>query len=601
MSFYDKIKDQVSELRSHYSYPNDGIAFGHFILRECFNKIIGFDYDGIDYDSFIKEHLVDSSNDLGNDVIFTNQKNNEIIVFQFKYTNTQLLNIAEIKKNKKFIDWILGINAEELTPNSKLKKIIEEEIKPILSEENIDNNNFYITFYYIDNKFEGSIKDDIYGLYSNYRDKNINFQIKYYNYIELEQLYDDVKIPTNEVMLKIVPNEFFIKNIVYHDNVDTKIQTIVTSILANSLKPIIEQYKELILALNVRYYKGENEINSKIKKEYSKGNRSNFWILNNGINAVCEDFLIEDNIIKIKNFQIVNGGQTSKTLTRIVNDLSDDVQILLRLTKITDQSQITNISMDIAVSSNSQNAISSRDLHSGDRIQSTIFKKLDEVGIFYDKKDGEWATVTKRNYRNPFGNSPLYLRISNTDLGKAYLSFFLQVPTSTKGRDKLVFSEIFYDQIFSMTNNEDDQFYKLIFSYRVSEKVNRIISEKIGGYEILQNNYINDILVSLSGLYFFKMNLINASTPEKLSEELLKLDCKPYLKSNEKYLLDIDQSFDDFIFSSISNVQNILEVLKEAKEMNGSEWLQNDTSNWLKKDTTYKNIFDRVIKKLKQI
>lgn len=601
MGFYDKIKDQVAELRRFYEYPNDGTAFGHFILKECFNKIIGFEYDGTDYDSFIKEHLVDSSNDLGNDAIFTNQKNNEIIVFQFKYTSGQLLNISEIRKNKNFIDWIIGLCTETLTPNNKLKKILNEEISLILTKENIENNNFYISFYYVDNKFDGSIKDDIYGLYSNYRDKNIHFQNKYYDYNELEQIYDDVKIPENEIILKIIPNEYFIKNFVYHDNVETQIQTIVANIKANSLKPIIEQYKELVLALNVRYYKGENEINSKIKKEYSKGDKSNFWILNNGINAICEDFQINNDILKIKNFQIVNGGQTTKTLTRIVNELSDNVQILLRLTKITDQTQITNISMDIAVASNSQNAISSRDLHSGDRIQNSIYERLKKVGIFFDKKDGEWATETKRNYKNPFGNSPMYLKISNTDLGKAYLSFFLQVPVSTKGRDKLVFSDIYYDQIFSMTNNEDEQFFKLIFAFRISEKINQIISEKISGYEILQNNYINDVLVALSGLYFFKMNIPNVSTPEKLSEELLKLNCKNYIKANDYYLLNLDVSFDDFIYNEISNTQNILEVMKEAKEMNGSEWLQNDTSNWLKKDTTYKIIFDRIIKKLKQI
>jgi hypothetical protein len=254
MSFYDKIKDQVSEIRSHYNYPNDGTAFGHFILRECFNKIIGFEYDGIDYDSFIKEHIVDSSNDLGNDAIFTNTKNNEIIVFQFKYTTNQLLNIAEIKKNKRFIDWIIGINKEHLSPNDKLQKLIDEEMSQVLTKDNIESGNFYITFYYIDNKFDGTIKNDIHGLYSNYRDQNINFQIKYYDYLELEQLYDDAKIPENDVSLNIIPNEYFIKDIVYHDNVDTQIQTIVTSILANSLKPIIEHYKELILALNVRYY-----------------------------------------------------------------------------------------------------------------------------------------------------------------------------------------------------------------------------------------------------------------------------------------------------------------------------------------------------------
>jgi len=565
MGFYDKIKDQVSEIRSYYSYPNDGTAFGHFILRECFNKIIGFEYDGIDYNSFIKEHIVDSSNDLGNDAIFTNIKNNEIIVFQFKYTNGQLLNISEIKKNKRFIDWIIGISNEYLTPNNKLKKLIDEEISQILTKENIDNNNFYITFYYIDNKFEGTIKNDIYGLYSNYRDKNINFQIKYYNYFELEQLYDDIKIPENDVILRIIPNEYFIKNIIYHDNTDTQIQTIVTSILANSLKPIIEQYKELILALNVRYYKGENEINSKIKKEYSKGDKSNFWILNNGINAVCEDFSIENDILKIKNFQIVNGGQTSKTLTRIVNDLSDDVQILMRLTKITDLSRITNISMDIAV----------------------------------DKKDGEWATVSKKKYRNPIGNSPMYLKITNIELGIAYMSFFLQIPISTKGRHKLVFSEVYYDSIFNIENNEDIQFSKLIFAYRISERVNRILSEKLQSYEILQNNYVSDVLVSLAGCYFFLDRKMKITSIEKLVDELNKIDVREYINENDRYLLKIESNFDDFIIRLITLVQNILDVKKEAKkEYANAEWLVNETASWLKKDGTYKEIYDKIISKI---
>ena len=601
MSFYTRIKDQVTELTGQFQYPNDGTSFGHFILRECFNKIIDFEYDGTDYDSFINDHIVDMANDLGNDAIFTNQKNREIIVFQFKYSNGQLLNTNEIKKNKKFIDWILKVNTDTLSPNTKLKKLIDEEISLILTPENISRNNYSVIFYYIDNGFEGTIKTDIKALYNNYNDKGINFQIKFYNYEELEELYDDIEIPKNEVTLKIIPNEYFIKRVIYHDSIETTVETIVTSIIANSLKPIIEEKKELVLALNVRYYKGENDINSKIKTEYSKGKKSNFWILNNGINAVCENFEIENGILKIKNFQIVNGGQTTKTLTRIVNDLPDEVQILMRLTKIKDKTQTSKISMDIAVASNSQNAISARDLHSGDRIQNKIFANLDTVGVFYDKKDGEWATLNKKKYRNPFGNSPMHLKIHNTDLGVAYLSFYLQVPISTVGRHKLVFSEIYYDQIFSMTTNEDDQFYKLMLAYRIAERVNSIKTEKINNYEILQNNYINDVLVALSGIFFFKVNLNKISTIENLIDKLKEVKGQGNINPIEKFTLNLDPSFDDFILKIISAVQYRLDTKKSGKiDYTGQEWLATETNNWLKKDGTYKEIYEEVIKKLKQ-
>ena len=603
MSFYDRIKEQVSGLQNKYEYQNDGTAFGHFIIGECFNKIIDFEYNGIDFNDFVKDHIVDMANDLGNDAIFTNQKNKEIIVFQFKFSKSQLLNTDEIKKNKRFIDWILGISNETLTPNPKLKKIIDEEVFSILPNDKKETNNYSITFYYINNNFEGTIKTDIKALYNNYQDKGINFQIKFYDYQDIEGLYNDVLIPRNDVEFKIAQNEFFIKNYKYYDEMETDIETIVTTILANSLKPIIEEKKELLLALNVRYYKGDNYINSKIIKEYSKGKKSNFWILNNGINTICENFEIVDdgNRIKIKNFQIVNGGQTVKTLTRIVNDLPDDVQILMRLTKIKEKAKISKISMDIAVASNSQNAISARDLHSGDRIQNKIFERLDKVGIFYDKKDGEWATVTKSKYKNPFGSSPMHLKIKNVDLGVAYLSFYLQMPISTVGRHKLVFSELYYDKIFSSLENEDDQFYKLMLAYRISEKVNEIKTDKYQNYEILQNNYINDVLVSLSGLFFYKNELHKLDKIDDLVEKLYDCKGQNYIKSNDKYALDLNQDFDDFIVKEIQLLQYILDVKKESKkECDNEDWLPNDTNKWLKKDGTYKEIFEKMITKLKQ-
>ncbi len=101
----------------------------------------------------------------------------------------------------------------------------------------------------------------------------------------------------------------------------------------------------------------------------------------------------------------------------------------------------------------------------------------------------------------------MHLKIRNLDLGVSYLSFCLQLPISTVGRHKLVFSDLYYDKIFDTSKNVDDQFYKLILSYRIAERVNDIKSEKYHNYEILWNNYINDVLLSLSTLYFHKDQL----------------------------------------------------------------------------------------------
>ncbi len=601
MDFYTRIQNQVTELRSEYNYQNDGTAFGHFIIKECFKKIIDFEFDGTDFDGFIKDHIVDMSNDLGNDAIFINRKNRELLVFQFKYSPSSLLNTSEIKKNKKFIDWIFKLNNEQLKPNYKLEKIIREDIYSTFTDEDIEKKNYRVVFHYIDYNFDKAINTDIKALFNNYNEKNIAFQIKCYNHTELDDLYNDVEIPQNRVELRYVPLECFKKELVFHNGDETPMETIVTTIYANSLKTIIEEHKELILALNVRYYKGENEINARIKEEYSKGMKSNFWILNNGINALCQDFQLDNNKLIINNFQIVNGGQTTNTLLRIVNDLPDRVQMLMRLTAIKNKAKISGISKNIAVASNAQNAITSRDLHSGDRIQTTIFNKLDRVGIFYDKKDGEWATVNKKKYRNPLSKSPLHLKISNIDLGIAYLSFFLQLPISTFGRFKLIFSELYYDQIFSMAVDEDVQFTKLILSYRISEKIKQFRNDNLLKYGVLQNNYVNDVLVSLSAICFFQKNLLKVETIESLKKELSKLNYDTYLNQNEKFSISLDGDFDNHLIKIVNALQYILDVKIESKKDKGEEWLPSDTNNWFKKNETYDEIYEKVIKNLKKL
>jgi hypothetical protein len=596
MHFYDKVKDQVSALTPKYNYPNDGTAFGHFIIKECFNKIVDFDFDGQDFDEFIANHIVDGSNDNGNDAIFVNKAQKRILVFQFKYSqNSSLLNTNEVLKNKKFIDWILRLSTDNLSPNPKLRKVIDNEISEILTDEALRKNEYTIAFYYVDRTFPTHNITDIQALFNNYRDKSVNFEIKYYDYEKLNDLYDDVEIPKNNVELKIVHNEYFVKEYKYFDTEDTDLKTIVCSIKANSLKKLVKEQNELLFALNVRYFKGENEINSKIKQEYSKGSKSNFWILNNGINAICEGFQIENDILKINNLQIVNGGQTTKTLTTIVNDLPDEVHILMRLTNIGSTTKVSKISKEIATSSNNQNAIGQRDLHSGDRLQRTIFKKLDDVSIFYDKKDGEWTTIpNKAKYKNPFSRNPIYLKINNTDLGKSYLSFFLQIPISTKGRDKLVYSEEYYTDIFNQEVNEENQFHKLLFSFRVTEKLNQLKWDNESKFEILQSSFINDVLISLSSLYFLQDKLNKLKEPREIKDIINQIDFKNYLDPNNKYSLTLDDDFITFMMKVVRGLQQTLNVLKMAKELNNDIWIPKDTNNWLKKDGTYKQIIGQV-------
>ena len=110
----------------------------------------------------------------------------------------------------------------------------------------------------------------------------------------------------------------------------------------------------------------------------------------------AKTFEIDKGSLKIKNFQIVNGGQTTKTLTRIVNDLPDEVQILMRLTKIKDKTQTSKISWILLLQATAKMLLVQETY-----IQVTEFKaKYSQILIqlaFYDKKMVNGQHSPKRN------------------------------------------------------------------------------------------------------------------------------------------------------------------------------------------------------------
>jgi len=347
MGFIEKIKEDVSDIRKEFSYPNDGTAFGHFVLKNCVSKIVEIDdISDIELDNFIKGHITDGANDYGIDAVICNTNYKQIHLFQFKYSECNLFNFNEFKKTKNFLDWLLGKSEESINPNRMLKQVIENEIKPIL-------NNGSITFYYIGDYFDSNLRNTIDNLKQGYT--IVSFKI--YDYNDLETLYGNIPLPKNEVVLEYKDSEIFEKSKDYFyigTNRERKVEvrSVIASIKAKSLKEVLEQNDFKLFELNVRYFKGfRGPINKTIKGEYEKGKNSNFWFLNNGINGICRDYKISNGRLEIKDFQIVNGCQTTRALERVLN-VDPDLALILKLTVIPEEQYIQEISNKIAIASN---------------------------------------------------------------------------------------------------------------------------------------------------------------------------------------------------------------------------------------------------------
>lgn len=109
-------------------------------------------------------------------------------------------------------------------------------------------------------------------------------------------------------------------------------------------------------------------------------------------------------MIDIKNFQVVNGGQTLRTIHEFKNMDPDNLEnflcegeILVRIFKTGSSNELTN---KIAEYTNSQNAISIIDLKSLSSEQTDIEQILDDNNIIYARKIGETGISDKKEYEH---------------------------------------------------------------------------------------------------------------------------------------------------------------------------------------------------------
>ena len=152
-----------------------------------------------------------------------------------------------------------------------------------------------------------------------------------------------------------------------------------------------------VLYDNVRGFIGRTRFNSNI--EYTLDNDPmKFFYYNNGITIVADDVLVDQQKMQkniklvIKNLQVINGGQTLRTIHNyhvknngVISEAFSQARIMVRLLKVTNE----ELKSRIAEYNNSQNAISQRDLKSLRKEQIQLEEFLEQNSILYERKRGD--------------------------------------------------------------------------------------------------------------------------------------------------------------------------------------------------------------------
>jgi hypothetical protein len=222
-------------------------------------------------------------------------------------------------------------------------------------------------------------------------------------------------------------------------------RVLVGKLPVSEVKSLFDVHGDTLLDRNIRRYLGlrDNRVNMGIHATLSdSGKRPNFYFFNNGITAVCSKFsynaLQQENWeLSVSGLQIVNGGQTCKTIQRtLLDDASGDytkTYVLLRLYEISskDDAVVNNITF----ATNSQNPVDVTDLRSNDPVQERLALGLRDLGFEYKRKRDDQAS-----------GAPDV--ITSAVAAEAIMAVWRKRPNAAKFRRGKLFSDS-YDDVFS--------------------------------------------------------------------------------------------------------------------------------------------------------
>ncbi len=215
----------------------------------------------------------------------------------------------------------------------------------------------------------------------------------------------------------------------------------VVNVSALSIKKLYSQHHTSLLARNLRYHVAGTNVDRGIEDSINNDPEL-FWLKNNGITIICSDFELDGKEVKLKDFSIVNGGQTTYKLARN-KKISESYNFYLPCKIIRllgdDDNAKSDFSLEIAKSTNTQKAIKPSDLKANAPEQIRFSQAMRDVGIFYQTKRGEEIPNT---YKAKQKHSDI------AEIGKLCLTAVFQMPCSSRNKPSTIYLPQYYDTIF---------------------------------------------------------------------------------------------------------------------------------------------------------
>lgn len=216
---------------------------------------------------------------------------------------------------------------------------------------------------------------------------------------------------------------------------------VIVNVSAFSIKNLYSMHGINLLSLNLRYHISGGKIDKEIRNTINNAPES-FWLKNNGLTIICDDFDIDGTEVHLRNFSIVNGGQTTYVLSKSGITEAHDFWLSCKIIKTvgTTEKEKNFFSLEIAKAANAQKPIKDADLKANSPEQRSFAQAMRNIGVFYQTKHGE-------NIERQFSDS--YLHTKLLDIGKLCLAAIFQLPCKSRSKPSSVYLPEYYEPIFN--------------------------------------------------------------------------------------------------------------------------------------------------------
>uniref|UniRef100_UPI00307CB887 AIPR family protein n=1 Tax=Prevotellamassilia timonensis TaxID=1852370 RepID=UPI00307CB887 len=313
-----------------------------------------------------------------------------------------------------------------------------------------------------------------------------------------------------------------------------------------TLAKIYKKYQQVLLEKNVRtFLQFKGKVNKGIRKTLRE-EPDMFFSYNNGISTTASEIEVKDidgmlYITRLYDWQIVNGGQTTASISASLNDREVElnrVYVPMKISVIRDAENSENIIKAISTSANSQTAIKNSDFSANEPylVDLEKYSRMEWVPNgngkpickwYFERTRGQYldqlAQLNGYNEKSFKREYPKNQKITKTDIAKYEASWNMMPYNVCRGAEKnytIFVSDIKRDKPKVTAN----YFKRVIAKCILFNIIDSIVkSKKLGGYKANMNSYLMAAISFLSDknldlTYIWEHQMVQQDVIDRIEE-----------------------------------------------------------------------------------